>query len=218
MDEQSFGGKIVGELVRRGAAAGVPVCAVVGVSRLSAQEAAAAGCPRSAGVDARGDRGGRPGARRGRCVRVTPSAMSSRSITAAGRLIAGAPAAARGPEGAWRETLRTNGKPPRSRLAGPAGPAARADTQTASPLMTQFDHAIRGPCSEQRGALLGHGESLTSLEHAQQRVSQSAAPACPRGGASIREPADVAQLVEHFTRNEGVSGSNPLVGSAHSPR
>ena len=26
--------------------------------------------------------------------------------------------------------------------------------------------------------------------------------------------ADVAQLVEHFTRNEGVSGSNPLVGSA----
>src|SRR6476661_167045 len=24
--------------------------------------------------------------------------------------------------------------------------------------------------------------------------------------------ADVAQLVEHFTRNEGVSGSNPLVG------
>ncbi len=25
--------------------------------------------------------------------------------------------------------------------------------------------------------------------------------------------ADVAQLVEHFTRNEGVSGSNPLVGS-----
>jgi hypothetical protein len=24
--------------------------------------------------------------------------------------------------------------------------------------------------------------------------------------------ADVAQLVEHFTRNEGVSGSNPLIG------
>jgi hypothetical protein len=27
-----------------------------------------------------------------------------------------------------------------------------------------------------------------------------------------RAVADVAQLVEHFTRNEGVSGSNPLVG------
>jgi hypothetical protein len=25
-------------------------------------------------------------------------------------------------------------------------------------------------------------------------------------------PADVAQLVEHFTRNEGVRGSNPRVG------
>src|SRR5215212_136554 len=29
--------------------------------------------------------------------------------------------------------------------------------------------------------------------------------------------ADVAQLVEHFTRNEGVSGSNPLVGSQERP-
>ena len=26
------------------------------------------------------------------------------------------------------------------------------------------------------------------------------------------EPADVAQLVEHFTRNEGVRGSSPRVG------
>ena len=43
LDEQSFGGKIVGELVRRGGAAGVPVCAVVGVSGLSPQAAAAAG-------------------------------------------------------------------------------------------------------------------------------------------------------------------------------
>src|SRR3954470_3264341 len=29
-------------------------------------------------------------------------------------------------------------------------------------------------------------------------------------------PADVAQLVEHFTRNEGVRGSNPRVGSSDS--
>ena len=29
--------------------------------------------------------------------------------------------------------------------------------------------------------------------------------------------ADVAQLVEHFTRNEGVPGSSPGVGSAESP-
>ena len=29
--------------------------------------------------------------------------------------------------------------------------------------------------------------------------------------------ADVAQLVEHFTRNEGVRGSNPRVGSLKAP-
>ncbi len=29
--------------------------------------------------------------------------------------------------------------------------------------------------------------------------------------------ADVAQLVEHFARNEGVRGSNPRVGSGESP-
>jgi hypothetical protein len=33
-----------------------------------------------------------------------------------------------------------------------------------------------------------------------------------------RSPADVAQLVEHFTRNEGVPGSNPGVGSGSKPR
>ncbi|HVF78861.1 MAG TPA: glycerate kinase [Solirubrobacteraceae bacterium] len=43
VDEQSFGGKIVGELVRRAQAAGVPVHAVAGTSRLSREAAAAAG-------------------------------------------------------------------------------------------------------------------------------------------------------------------------------
>jgi len=33
------------------------------------------------------------------------------------------------------------------------------------------------------------------------------------GGAILLVAADVAQLVEHFTRNEGVRGSNPRVGS-----
>ena len=46
LDGQSFGGKIVGELVRRARAAQVPVHAVVGTSRLSDQEAAAAGLAR----------------------------------------------------------------------------------------------------------------------------------------------------------------------------
>lgn len=43
LDEQSFGGKIVGELVRRARAGCVPIHAVVGTSRLSDEEAAAAG-------------------------------------------------------------------------------------------------------------------------------------------------------------------------------
>lgn len=43
VDEQSFGGKVVGELVRRARTAGVPIHAVVGTSRLSADAAAAAG-------------------------------------------------------------------------------------------------------------------------------------------------------------------------------
>ena len=34
---------------------------------------------------------------------------------------------------------------------------------------------------------------------------------------SFAAPADVAQLVEHFTRNEGVAGSSPAVGSGGSP-
>ena len=43
IDEQSFGGKIVGELVRRAHAADVPIHAVVGTSKLSDEAAAAAG-------------------------------------------------------------------------------------------------------------------------------------------------------------------------------
>lgn len=43
LDEQSFGGKIVGELARRARAARVPIHAVVGTSRLSDEEVAAAG-------------------------------------------------------------------------------------------------------------------------------------------------------------------------------
>ena len=46
IDEQSFGGKVVGELVRRAQAAGVAIHAVAGMSGLSAEEAAAAGLER----------------------------------------------------------------------------------------------------------------------------------------------------------------------------
>jgi glycerate 2-kinase len=46
LDEQSFGGKIVGELVRRAGGAGVAIHAVVGTSRLSDDAAARAGLAR----------------------------------------------------------------------------------------------------------------------------------------------------------------------------
>ncbi|HWC28307.1 MAG TPA: glycerate kinase [Solirubrobacteraceae bacterium] len=46
VDEQSFGGKIVGELVRRASDAGVPVHVVAGSSQLSDAEAVAAGLER----------------------------------------------------------------------------------------------------------------------------------------------------------------------------
>ena len=50
-----------------------------------------------------------------------------------------------------------------------------------------------------------------------------AAPAQPKTGPGTRKireipaHADVAQLVEHFTRNEGVPGSIPGVGSSEKP-
>jgi glycerate 2-kinase len=46
IDDQSFGGKIVGELVRRARAAAVPIHAVAGTSTLSEEAAAAAGLER----------------------------------------------------------------------------------------------------------------------------------------------------------------------------
>jgi glycerate kinase len=46
IDEQSFGGKIVGELVRRARAAGVPIHAVVGTSRLPEEDWARKGLER----------------------------------------------------------------------------------------------------------------------------------------------------------------------------
>ena len=51
--------------------------------------------------------------------------------------------------------------------------------------------------------------SQTAAARASARPRHDAPPRYP-----LRRPAAVAQLVEHFTRNEGVSGSNPLGGLA----
>ena len=45
------------------------------------------------------------------------------------------------------------------------------------------------------------------------RSSRTVSVTCARARLHFEAPADVAQLVEHFTRNEGVRGSNPRVGS-----
>jgi hypothetical protein len=45
------------------------------------------------------------------------------------------------------------------------------------------------------------------------RSARAAEEPIPADVASIHSRADVAQLVEHFTRNEGVRGSSPRVGS-----
>src|SRR4051812_10739716 len=73
------------------------------------------------------------------------------------------------------------------------------------------------------------------LRDGRRRVSDSAAEVVKARAASVRHDAvaageldpreqrydatcaDVAQLVEHFTRNEGVRGSNPRVGSKRRP-
>ena len=70
----------------------------------------------------------------------------------------------------------------------------------------------RARCSPRRGpssapAAAPPRTSYPSSPHPGRR------PLLPPG----RDPADVAQLVEHFTRNEGVPGSSPGVGLGRSP-
>ena len=78
LDEQSFGGKIVGELVRRARCAAVPIHAVVGTSAICDDEAAAAGLER------------------------VWTASTLEEITAAGRLLGEAALAQRGTHGSAR--------------------------------------------------------------------------------------------------------------------
>ena len=81
----------------------------------------------------------------------------------------------------------------RARARPAPGPARTAARRRAPPAARP---RVRGRC---RG---GSGRAST-------RCSLAAARELSWG-----RPADVAQLVEHFTRNEGVSGSSPLVGFA----
>ncbi len=95
--------------------------------------------------------------------------------------------------------MQTRHASPQEREPRPTRRRPHAAGHTPHPLIDAVDHAIA---------------AHRTRESARLAASRAA---CPRGGASIREPADVAQLVEHFTRNEGVSGSNPLVGFEKEP-
>ena len=76
-----------------------------------------------------------------------------------------------------------------------------------------------------RTCALANERSERRLRLAEAAANQDfAAPAQPGIGAQSRKvregpaSADVAQLVEHFTRNEGVRGSSPRVGLRKSPQ
>jgi hypothetical protein len=96
------------------------------------------------------------------------------------------------------------------------------------------NHAARG-CYEQARFLFARSTTVSIEKHvvpalpsARRALSRPGPPSrslfTPRSlmvivsfqgvsaGARLASPADVAQLVEHFTRNEGVRGSSPRVG------
>src|SRR5205807_1278348 len=73
------------------------------------------------------------------------------------------------------------------------------------PATTAGEHAEADRDPRRRPVILREARGVTVERRARTRSG--------RYGASIRIRADVAQLVEHFTRNEGVRGSSPRVGS-----
>jgi hypothetical protein len=74
-------------------------------------------------------------------------------------------------------------------------------------------NCVRPRCSD-----LAHPDTTAEARAAQSRFCRQRL-SCPGWRLLAKAPAnaDVAQLVEHFTRNEGVSGSNPLVGFGATP-
>ena len=73
-----------------------------------------------------------------------------------------------------------------------------------------------------RGPTAGRRMSAVCMRCARDSAGTLSGLAAARGNMAFcrgfRDFADVAQLVEHFTRNEGVPGSSPGVGSSGKPR
>ena len=112
---------------------------------------------------------------------------------------------------AWRYE-RAEGKP----AFMVASNAVLEDLLRAKPASTEALLEVRGigPAFCEK-----HGESLLAelralAKSAGERSAEPGGEQSTGGGrlASISPRADVAQLVEHFTRNEGVRGSSPRVG------
>jgi ATP-dependent DNA helicase RecQ len=77
-----------------------------------------------------------------------------------------------------------------------------------------------GVLRQARGVSAGRARSARPRRCGRAGASVRSRKRAAAGGgrvASIRGRADVAQLVEHFTRNEGVRGSSPRVGLAEGP-
>src|SRR4051794_26227117 len=94
---------------------------------------------------------------------------------------------------------------------GCSGPCRGGQVEPRATLVERLGGGLR----RTRVALTGSGRLGCGVLPRDRLLRGSIRPG--RRGYPRARPADVAQLVEHFTRNEGVSGSSPLVGSSKAP-
>jgi len=96
----------------------------------------------------------------------------------------------------------------------PAGRRALAAPRAAAPREPPATSAITVASASRPTAASPSAAPAPATRSPSSPAASESRPAPPLASAStIDAPADVAQLVEHFTRNEGVPGSSPGVGS-----
>ena len=159
---------------------------------------------------------------RGARRRARAAARATRARAGRRRRTA-APSTATAP---WR---RSSGRACRRRRASGPGRRRSRSCGASSSGRASFSSCVSTVmCGASRGFTCGDRLSCRRLNFCPARPKH---PARARDGqrpgpplsfdappVDVPEPsADVAQLVEHFTRNEGVAGSSPAVGSSESP-
>ena len=137
----------------------------------------------------------------------------------------GARRPARGAARRRRARARRRPRPRRRRRCGSSGAGSRSSTSTrrsrsrrsSCAFSARFSRRsrVRGRLEDPRAALAAHTRTVSASSL---RAMQTQTIGRPSRLARARllypsSRADVAQLVEHFTRNEGVRGSSPRVGS-----